>query len=69
MWRRAARSHGWLLRAEACGEESEHLLNLLCGVVLVSAEDIGFGAFGVTEFMNMGLTNVSKTNSPQSLPK
>jgi hypothetical protein len=52
---RAARLH-CLLGAEAGGQETEHLLNMLGRVVLVTAEDVRFGAFGVSKLMNMSLS-------------
>ena len=60
---RAARGHRCLLGAETSSKESEHLLYLFCRIVLVSSKDIGFGTFGVTKFMNMGLGRLSKSPS------
>lgn len=57
-----------LLRPETGSKEPEHLLDLLCRVVLVSTEDIGFSAFGVAKFVNMSLVDVSMAKIPQYLP-
>jgi hypothetical protein len=37
---------------------------LLGGVVLASAEDVGFGAFGVAELVDLGLKPVSPVSEP-----
>lgn len=52
-------SHGLLLGSEVGDKEPEHLLDLLCRVVLVSTEDISFRAFGVAKFVDMSLEDVS----------
>ena len=44
-----------MLRAKTGSKESEHLLHLLGGIFLVPPKNIGFGAFGVSKLMNMGL--------------
>lgn len=64
---RTTGSHGLLLRTEAGGKETEHLLNLFCRVILVSTEDIGFGAFGVAKLVNMSLADVSIAGLSQCL--
>lgn len=46
--------HG-LLRTHSGGQKAEHLLDLFGLVILVSTEDIGFGAFRVSKLMNMSL--------------
>lgn len=58
-----------LLRPETGSKKPEHLLDLLCRVVLVSTEDIGFGAFGVAKFVNMSLADVNMAKIPQYLPQ
>lgn len=65
---RTTGSHWLLLRPETRSKEPEHLLDLLCRVVLVSTEDIGFGAFSVAKFVNMSLVDVSMAKIPQYLP-
>lgn len=66
---RTTGSHWLLLRPETRSKEPEHLLDLLCRVVLVSTEDIGFGAFSVAKFVNMSLVDVSMAKIPQYLPQ
>lgn len=56
-----------LLRAETRSKEPEHLLDLLCRVILVSTEDISFGAFGVAKLVDVSLANVSIAEPSQSL--
>lgn len=41
------------------GQQAEHLLDLLCGIILTSPEYIRLGAFGVTQFMDLSLVQVS----------
>lgn len=64
---RTTGSHGLLLRTESGGKEPKHLLNLLCRVILVSTEDISFGAFGVAKLVNVSLADVSIAGLSQCL--
>jgi len=54
---RASGNHG-LLWAKPGAEEAEHLLHLLRGVLLVATEYVGFGALGVSQFMDMCLARL-----------
>lgn len=64
---RTTGSHGLLLRAETGSKEPEHLLDLLCRVILVSTEDISFGAFGIAKLVDVSLADVSIAEPSQSL--
>lgn len=45
----------WSRGSAVLGTQVEHLLNLLRGVLLAASEDVGLGAFGVPEFVNLSL--------------
>jgi hypothetical protein len=51
------RSAGLLghVRAGSSLSEAEHVVDLLCGVVLAAAEDVRLGAFGVAKLVYLGL--------------
>jgi hypothetical protein len=45
----------WHAGSEYWLYEAKHLLDLLGGIFLATAEDVGFGAFGIADLMNLGL--------------
>ena len=45
----------WTGSSAVLGRETEHVLNLLLGVVFVAAEDVGLAAFGVPDLVDLSL--------------
>lgn len=58
-WHWTAWCHRLLLGAKTSSKKSKHFLDLLCGVVLISTEHIGLGAFGVAKFVDVSLIGLS----------
>lgn len=58
----------WNARSRSHLAETKHLVDLLGGVVLATAEDIGLGALGVTQLMNLSLELLASHENTRIVP-
>lgn len=49
-------------RPKSRSRQSKHLLDLLCGIILTTSEDVRLGTFCIANFVNLGLKLVRSVN-------